>query len=276
MSSPRSDRWPEVGSGRIMTVVALIAAAMVAVTACGPDTARTGGSGGPIQGAWVLSEYSSGGVLQKLPGGLTTTITFAGQGVDGRAAVNSYRGPFTADGAEGSLSIGPLATTQIGGDAAAMAAESDYLRAVQAAASYTAGQGRLTVFGAKGETLLVYAEDSRTVVGSWQVTGFNNGREAVVSPAGDSEITATFGDDLTLTGDSGVNRYRTTYEISSNGGGITIAPPAGTRKAGEPALMEQEGLYLAALESAATFTLQGDVLTLRDASDAIAVTLTRS
>ena len=34
-------------------------------------------------------------------------------------------------------------------------------------------------------------------------------------------------------------------------------------------------LFLAALESAETFTLQGGALTLRDASDAIAVTLAR-
>lgn len=265
-------------------VVALLAVALVAMTGCGSDsgaggatTAGTAGPGpGPIEGAWTLTRYASGGALRSLPAGLDATLTFADGRVNGSGPVNSHRGPYTADPAGGSLSIGPLASTQIGGPPEALTAETDYLAALGAARSYAIAGDTLTIRDAAGTDLLVLAEDARTVVGSWTVTGYNNGAEAVVSTDPDGAITAEFGEDGSLGGDSGVNRYRTTYEISSNGGGITIGPPAGTRKAGPPALMEQERLYLAALESAATFTLQGDTLTLRDASDAIAVTLTRS
>lgn len=256
-------------------VIALVAAGLVALTACGSDAAPGAGRGGPIEGAWTLGEYSSGGAMRPLPAGITTGITFAGGRVSGTAAINSYRGAFTADDAEGTLSIGPLASTQMGGDPEAMAAEADYLRALEAAGSYTADAGALTIFGRTGETLLVFAVDDRTIAGAWEVTGFNNARQAVVSPIAGSAITAVFGKDLTLTGDSGVNRYRSTYEVTGDAQ-ISIAPPAGTRMAGPAELMEQERLYLDALASARTFTLDGDRLTLRDASDAIAVTLTRS
>lgn len=264
-------RRPGIPAG----LIALIAAGLMVLSACGSDAATTGdgGTGGPIEGTWELSRYSSGGVLRDLPAGLATEITFDGGRVSGKAAINTYRGPFTA-GAEGSLSVGPLASTQIGGDPKAMEVESDYLRALEAADSYTADAATLTIFGTMGETLLVYAVSDATIVGSWTVTGYNNGREAVVSLASGSTITADFAEDGSLSGDSGVNRYRSTYEVTADSG-ISISPPAGTRKAGDPDLMEQERLFLAALESADTFTLQGGELTLRDASDAIAVTLTR-
>lgn len=272
-------------SARFVGVVAVLAAAMAAITGCGSDSGAGGaagstaarGTGGSLVGTWDLTIYTSGGRLRGLPEGLTTEITFAATGtVNGKAAVNTYRGPFTADEAEGSLSVGPLASTQIGGRPEAMKAESDYLAALEAADSYTVVGQDLTMQDATGEPVLTFTRRVPTPFGSWEVTGFNNGREAVVSPAPGSTITADFAQTTILTGDAGVNRYRAGFELRPGGGGITIEPPVSTRKAGPPALMEQEALYLAALESAATFTLQGDVMTLRDASDAIAVTLTRS
>ena len=256
--------------------IAVLAAGMLVVSACGSDAATTGdgGTGGPIEGTWDLSRYSSDGVLRDLPAGLATEITFAGQRVSGKAAINTYRGPFAADGAEGPLSVGPLASTQIGGDPKAMEVESDYLRALEAADSYAADATTLTIFGTMGETLLVYAVSDATITGSWTVTGYNNGEEAVVSLVPGSAITADFAEDGSLSGDSGVNRYRAAYEVTGDSG-IAISPPAGTLTAGDPDLMEQERLFLAALESAETFTLQAGALTLRDGSDAIAVTLSR-
>ena len=266
--------------GTVVGVLALVAAALIALTGCGssdsePEAAR----GGPLEGTWALTQYASGGSLRALPDTLRTEITFAGGRVSGRAAINTYGGPFVADGADGGLSIGPLASTQIGGPPEALAAEADYLKALESAASYASDGQVLTVYDTSGERVLTFEKSDPTIVGAWEVTGYNNGRQAVVSLVAGSTITATFAQDLTLTGDSGVNRYLTTYTTSEAGSGatgISISPPAGTRKAGPPDLMEQEQLFLEALESAATYTIQADQLVLRDASDAIAVTLTRS
>lgn len=259
--------------------LALVAAALMALGACGSsddEPEAEGARGGPLQGTWDLTRYASDGALRELPAGLTTEVTFAGDRVSGRAAINTYRGAFQADEAGGELSVGPLASTQIGGPPEALAAETDYLRALESAATFSSDGGTLTINDASGATVLTYDASDATIVGSWQVTGYNNGAEAVVSPVAGSEITAVFGEDLTLTGDSGVNSYRTTYAITPGSEGVTeisIAPPAGTRKAGPPELMEQEQRFLRALESAATFTIQADQLVLRDASDAIAVNL---
>jgi heat shock protein HslJ len=264
----------------VVGALALFAVALMVLGACGSDDEPDAGAarGGPLQGTWDLTLYASDGALRELPAGLTTEATFASDRVSGRAAVNTYRGAFQADGAEGELSVGPLASTQIGGPPEALAAETDYLKALESAATFSSDGERLTIADASGETVLTYEASDATIVGAWQVTGYNNGKEAVVSLAAGSEITAVFGEDLTLTGDSGVNTYRTTYETTPGSGGATgiaIAPPASTLKAGPPELMEQEQRYLRALESAATYTIQAGRLELRDGSDAIAVTLTQ-
>lgn len=267
---------------RVTVVGALVVfvTALMALGACGSDDEPDAGAarGGPLQGTWDLTRYSSGGTLRELPAGLTTEATFAGDRVSGRAAINTYRGAFQADGAGGELSVGPLASTQIGGPPEALAAETDYLKALESAATFSSDGERLTIADSSGETVLTYEASDATIVGAWQVTGYNNGKEAVVSLVAGSEITAAFGEDLTLTGDSGVNTYRTSYETTPGTGGaagISIAPPASTLKAGPPELMEQEQRYLRALESAETYTIQAGRLELRDGSDAIAVTFTQ-
>ena len=84
-------------------------------------------------------------------------------------------------------------------------------------------------------------------------------------------ITADFGADGSLSGFSGCNTYNATYALSGDDG-ISITAIAGTQKACEDEAMTLEGQYLAALEQAATWTLSGDTLTLRDSSGSTQVT----
>jgi heat shock protein HslJ len=69
-----------------------------------------------------------------------------------------------------------------------------------------------------------------------------------------------------VTGNTGVNLLNGTYELS--GGALQFGPLITTRRAGEPALMEQESQFLKALESTSTADLRGRSLTLRDAGRA--------
>ena len=83
-------------------------------------------------------------------------------------------------------------------------------------------------------------------------------------------ITATFGKDGNLTGNAGCNDYNGPYTISGNQ--ITIGPLASTRKfCNDPAgIMDQETQYLAALETAATYQIEGTTLELRTKDGALA------
>lgn len=106
---------------------------------------------------------------------------------------------------------------------------------------------------------------------SWTATGINNGQAAVTSLVAGTEITANFGADGSLTGSAGCNNYNATYQTEGNG--LIISPATTTRMAcSQPeGLMAQEMQYLAALETVATYQLQGDKLELRTAEGALAV-----
>jgi heat shock protein HslJ len=102
------------------------------------------------------------------------------------------------------------------------------------------------------------------------VTGYNNGKQAVTGALEGTTLTAEFGKDGTLGGNSGCNTYSGGYKV--NGDQITIGPLASTMMAcSDPAgVMDQEAQYLAALQSAATYQIEGNVLQLRTKDDALA------
>jgi heat shock protein HslJ len=119
---------------------------------------------------------------------------------------------------------------------------------------------------------LVYKAQTQDLAGtSWEVISYNNGKQAVTSVLAGSSITAEFGKDGTLSGNSGCNSYNGSYTI--NGNQITIGPLASTRMAcsAPEGVMEQEAQYLAALETAATYQIEGTVLELRTQDGALAV-----
>lgn len=264
-----------------VATLALVALATLAIVAgCGDSDAGSTtdeARGGPLAGRWALGTLAASDGTRTRPAASIDAL-FAEGRVSGRASVNTYRGSYSA-GADDGLAVGPLASTQIAGSPEAMAEEAAYLTALEGAASYRSDGRTLTLFSEAGAAALVYERDAQTIAGSWEVTGYNDGREAVVSVIVGSAITADFAQEGTLAGSGGVNRYRADYETSAGPAGatgITISPPSSTRMAGPPELMQQERLYLAALESARTFTIQADLLEMRDAADAIAVTLIRS
>ncbi|MDL2264636.1 META domain-containing protein, partial [Synergistaceae bacterium OttesenSCG-928-I11] len=108
---------------------------------------------------------------------------------------------------------------------------------------------------------------------AWNVTGFNNGKQAVTSPIAGTEITAHFGEDGRLYGTSGCNDYTTSY--STDGNRISFRPAAATRKfcTLPDGVMQQESAYLDALESAATWQIRGDTLELFAKDGSLAVTM---
>jgi heat shock protein HslJ len=119
---------------------------------------------------------------------------------------------------------------------------------------------------------MTYKSQSQDLAGtSWEVIGVNNGQQAVISTLPDTTITADFGEDGTLSGNSGCNTYNGPYTVDGNQ--ITIGPLSSTMMAcGEPAgVMEQEAQYLAALGTAATYQIEGTVLELRAEDGALAV-----
>ena len=91
-----------------------------------------------------------------------------------------------------------------------------------------------------------------------------------------TKLTAAFGEDGVVRGSAGCNTYQAGYR--AEGEGLTVGQALATMRAcaGPEGVMEQEGRFLAALGTAATYRITGDRLVVRTAAGATAVTFRAS
>ena len=256
-------------NGRCLTAALVLIALSVVSIGCG---GTKGGTGGQIEGVnWVLESYKDRGNMSGVTRDIRIDALFKGGMVSGNSGINTYSAPYETSGS--SLTIGPAVTTMMASPEDIMAVEQAYLAALQQASSYTATEDSLTIFDADGSELLSYMkEEALLLTGvTWSVTGYNNGKGGVVSTITGSELTAVFSEDGTMSGSGGVNTYSGDYK--AEGDNISIGPLVTTLMAsGDPALMEQEAAFLAALQSASRYTIKGDKLELHREDGALAVT----
>ena len=138
-------------------------------------------------------------------------------------------------------------------------------------------RNQLDLLDASGVVLASFVPQNRDLSGTaWKVTGYNNGRQAVVSLLDGSTLTMAFATDGNVSGSAGCNTYRAAY--SASGDSISIGNVASTRKmCTEPQdVMEQEAAFLKALADASVFRIDGNRLELRSASGSLMVTAARA
>lgn len=221
---------------------------------------------------WVLRTLDGNPILE----GSTVTLQF---GADGSAAgsdgCNRFSATYSEDGAN--LTFGPAAGTMMmcPEPEGVMEQAATFTAALAATTNFSINRSQLGLF-AGNQILATFVADVQDLSGAeWDVTMYNNGREAVVGVIEGTEITALFGADGELSGSAGCNQYIGSYTVDGNA--IEIGQLGSTmRFCPEPdGVMEQEQAFLAALQSAATFTIEGDALEMRTADGAIAVMMTQ-
>jgi heat shock protein HslJ len=227
----------------------------------------------PLPGtSWVLT------TLNGAPVGIGTPITLNLEEakLSGTDGCNNYGGSYTVNGAKFTVDKNLISTMMACPDTIMQRAGA-YITALTQAAAFKIDGQQLTLSDAAGKALATFTRQSSELGGSsWLVTGYNNGKQAVVSLALGTTLTADFGADGRLGGSAGCNSYTATFEVA--GKSLKIGPVASTRKfCAEPAgVMEQETQYLKALETAATYRIDADKLELRTADGALAASLARA
>jgi len=231
--------------------------------------------GGDLVGRWTI--VSIAGDVKPVSGAF---VEFGADGdANGFAGVNTFRGPYATD--DGSLTVGPLATTMKAGPPAAMLAEQATLKALEAARSYGPRDGLTVLYDAEGTGVmeLKVAEKVELTGVTWTLLGYNNGKNAIVTTATTPQITAEFGDDKRVRGKTGCGTYESIY--SATGTTIEIDPPRSVKTEPCPiALAEERAGYLAAIQKATRWEAgtigrpEGAVasLELRDDSGALMAT----
>lgn len=177
--------------------------------------------------------------------------------VSGSSGCNRYGTTYTVDGNRIEFSK-EMMSTLMSCPEPVMAQEKLYLEALGASTTFEIVDEELTLFDPDGNALARYQAVSQDLAGtSWEVISYNNGMQAVTSVIIGTEITADFSEDGRLSGTASCNQYNATYETAGNN--INIGPAGVTRMfCSEPeGIMEQEAQYLAALETAETYKIQG-------------------
>lgn len=244
--------------------ILLVALASVALVSAAPPVAlRTAQTPSDLEGTrWILvSHQNKAGELTDALPDAPATAEFAAGRVAGSASCNNYTASFEVNGEN--LKIGQAASTMMMCDPDVMAQEMAFLTNLQATAQYAVDGGQLTLFDAKGAAVLVFnAEQPGSIVGSWVMSSYNNGRGGFQSALADVKVTAVFAEDGTLSGNAGCNTYSGSYTV--DGDKIDIGPLLSTMKACADDIMAQEAAFLKALEASTVFAIQANEMVLRD------------
>lgn len=244
--------------------VLLAAAALVAGGACSAQP--LGGPSGPsasgpaaIEGpTWRLTDLRGFDAAALPSGPRSVTARFKGGRIDGFSGCNRYFGSYSFK--QGQLVIGALAGSMMACEPSSMALETAVQRALAGAFRPVRTEDRLSLLSDRGEAVLAFkAEPVPTLIGlRSDITGFNNGRQAVVSPLLGTTLSLSFGDGV-VKGFGGCNALRATYRV--NGDQIAIGPVATTRRScPAEGVMQQEREFIAALESTTTWAFSGALL----------------
>jgi heat shock protein HslJ len=268
-------RWAKVQIMRVRSVATMVMLLALPLAACASsnDTGSDGAASPPAQSlagtAWDLAKYAPAGksALTSVPDGVQATAEFTTDQISGSSGCNRFTGGYTTDG--NTIDIGPLASTLMACVGAAMAVEADYLARLDEAATFSIGEGTMTMSDKAGQVVLSYTVAVPiTLTGTnWSANGINTGTDAVSGLVAGSTVTAVFGDDGTISGNAGCNTYNGTYEVT--GTTMKIGPLATTMMACEPDVSAQEANYLAALARVTKYTIRGDQLELRDDGGAL-------
>ena len=220
---------------------------------------------------WTLSALNG-----ELPvTGTAITLRFGADGtVSGTDGCNQFNTTYTQEGSSLTFTQ-PGASTMMACPEPVMTQATDFMAALAAVDSFMLGEDSLSLLSAGETTLAFIAQSTDLADTAWDVVSYNNGREAVVGLIAGTEISANFGVEGDLTGNAGCNEYFTSF--TAGDGNVQIGVPATTFRfcAEPPGVMEQESEYLAALASAATYGVQGNLLQMRTADDQLTVVMVR-
>lgn len=218
---------------------------------------------------WKLDTFRdrSGQNVSVLPG-TRIRIEFRDGQLTGNGSCNNYFGSYTVDGHNIEISERLGITGILCHPEEVMKQEQDYVGALSESHTFTVENEKLQLADAEGNTVATFSIlEPLSLLGTpWTVLRYNNGRGGITSVIRDTEITAVFAEDGTLSGFAGCNNYSTTYQ--TNGNSITISSTFSLSQklcSAPEGVEQQEGAYLDALVSAATFAIRENQLELRNA-----------
>ncbi len=247
-----------------LTVLSL---ALAACTPIDPPDPGAPGQGGPAEtpdltdSRWDLVQYGDPAAPQTPVADSRPILSFEQPGQLGHTTgCNGLGGEYTLDGT--TLTVGNLMATMMACEEPLMTQEFAISQALQSATTLTQNGDTLVISYPEGElryTRFVEPEPASLVGPEWQLDTLITGDAAQSLIAG-SAITLTL-TDTELSGNAGCNSYHASWSGSPEA--LAIAPIGSTKMAcADPAVTEQEANYVALLQTATSYAIEGNRLTL--------------
>ncbi|NVO66666.1 META domain-containing protein [Methanofollis tationis] len=225
--------------------------------------------------AWNLLSYEQDGSMKSTLEGTMVTLAFTDNTtLSGSAGCNHYSARYTETGT--AIAIGPAVSTLMYCETpGVMEQETAYLKLLGTAASFAVEGDTLTLSDINRTVILVFEKATPSgpapLIGTtWTLESLYSG-DTVSSVVAGSMITAIFGEDGSLTGSAGCNRYFATCTLS--GASLSIGQIGSTKMhCTAEGIMEQETTYLNLLGDVKRYAIEGDRLDLLDESGVRALT----
>ncbi len=262
---------------RTRGLVALACAALLA--ACSANTSATSNPTAAAAGADLIgSSWTLTGVAinQAMTPAVddTASLNFnEDHTVSGSTGCNQFSGSWTSEGSHLTIVPGPM-TLMACVETAAQ--EQAVIAALTATRTYAIASDTLTLEAEDGTTVATYSRASSGLANtSWQATGVNNGKGAVVSTTLTETLSLVLHEGGGLEGFGGCTAFMGSYTAEGSDVSISGLTPAGTCSgtAEESSLQDE---YLAALAAATQYRVDGNTLELRDDEGALQVGLIRT
>ncbi len=269
--APLASAAPPAGSGANPTIPAPMQTdpgAEPAAVPQGPPAAEPQPALAPaLEGlTWQLAAYRLGDALVEPKEGQSPARFKLEQGrLSGSAGCNRLMGSYTLKG-ESIVFEPKMASTMMACPELLMAQDQAVGQAFAAVVRVRLAGDLMELLDAEGKPVLRFLRPKQSpLVGPiWQLQGYHNGKQAIVSPLAGTQVTLELRDDGTLGGSDGCNRFMSGYTL--DGEKLAIGPLATTRMAcrGPEGAAAQASEIAAALGTVAGYRVEGGELTLLD------------
>jgi len=218
--------------------------------------------------AWILAELAGETLLDDV----ALTLAFDGGRVAGSDGCNRFQGAYDLEGDV--LSFGEIASTMMACPEPVMRQARAFSDALERTHGVRLDEGALIFVDSDDVTVASFDPQPQDLAGSrWAVTGYNNGKQAVVSVSADATMTLEFDDAGNLGGSAGCNPYRGSY--TADDGNIAVGTVATGMRACAEDVMAREDAFLKALGRSKTFRIEADRLEIRNEEGALQISAVR-
>jgi heat shock protein HslJ len=258
---------------RFLLILLLTALAISACTAePGQSSPQDSDS---LLGAWTLTSYGPANAPVPAVEGVEAGLTFNKDGtVSGTSGCNGLGGDYSVEGDK--ITFGEFVSTLIACDDPIMRQEDATHKVMSGTATYRIDGDTLTI--TNNATVLVFTRgmpsteppsEPESLIGIWKLTAY--GPANAPTPAVEGvDAGLTFSKDGTVSGSSGCNGLGGDYTVE--GDQITFGEFVSTLMACDDPIMRQEEFAHKIMTGTATYTIEGDRLTITKDSDLLVLT----